>query len=1089
MQNMRALTVVLSLTMASGYIFSQAMDGNLVVRVADQTDRVIVDAGLELLNSATGTALRGTTDDAGQNLFRNVLPGEYVLTVHKDGFSPATVKHISVELNNTATALVKLTLANVETNVNVIDAPVLIDTTSIQIQAVYQSAQVMNSPAAGLPLGALNLSLFSAGVASSGALGVGEGPSVGGQRPRANSFTIEGVDNNQKDLTLHNVDVPREAVAEISILQNQFSAEFGNGSGAQINTVIRGGGNQVHGALYDYLMNRHMNAVDESFARQGIRSNPRFDSNMLGASLGGPIVKDKLFYYSLFQYNPIGQAATPSSAVLSPTAAGYSQLSQMVGVSQTNLNILKTYLAPAPTASTTTDVAGREIPIGTLPIVQPSYSNLYSSLSSLDYTISGTDQLRGRYIYTNKGGYSSDTLPILPAFFQGENIRQHLVSLGEFHTFSSTLLNELRAGFSRNDDGIPAGNAIFPGLDAFPNLVIQNDLNVQIGPFSQAPQQRVQNTYQLIDNLSWTAGRHQFKFGWEGRKYISSTSFTSSVRGNYQYSDLDLFLRDVSPDVVAERTVGSSPFPGNQLATSWFANDQIRFRTNLTLTLGVRYEYQGILAGDKLQALNALASVPGLIDFRAPKAQTNDFAPRVGIAYSPGHSGKTTVRTGFGLAYDKYFDNLSLNTKPPELESTVTLDPKAAIPNFLANGGIRSTARSNTFATPQDARDATSGYITDRLIPYAINWNFGVQQVLFDDYALEVRYLGTRGVHLPTQTRMNIVSVVTPDRYLPTYLQQPDAATLANLRYSLDDLNGIPPIGQAWLPYFNQGPITAFPFRGNSTYNGLAVELSRRFARGLFFKGAYTWSHNIDDSTADVASTLLAPRRPENYDDMRSERASSFLDRRQRFTMAWTYETPWYSHSQNRFLRQVLGNYSLSGTYIYESPQLVTVQSGLDANLNFDSAGDRAIVNVNGVPNTGSGVYAIDRLGNRLDFGAPATVAYVAQNPNAQYILTGLGARSTSGRNTLPTRPIDDVDLAVKKAFSLSERWRLEVGAEAFNALNHPQYTPGFVNNVQFHPGLDTRNNLIPGNPMFNRSDLAYASNARSIQLFARMQF
>ena len=535
--------MVLSLLMASGHLFAQATDGNLVVRVTDQTDHVIVGTSLELSNSATGTALRATTDDAGQSLFRNVLPGEYELLVRKDGFSPATLKRISIELNSNATASVKLAIAHAETSIDVVDSPVLIDTTSVQIQAVYQSAQVLDSPAAGLPLAALNLSLYSAGVASSGALGVGEGPSVGGQRPRSNSFTIEGVDNNQKDLTLHNLDVPREAVAEISILQNQFLAEFGNGSGAQINTVIRGGSNQMHGALYEYMMNRHLNAVDQSFARQGILSNPRFDSNMLGASIGGPLVKDKLFYYSLFQYNPSGQAGTPSSAVLSPTAEGYGQLSRFTDVSQTNLNVLKTYLPPAPTASATTQVDSQEIPIGTLPIIQPSYSNLYSSLTSMDYTISGTDQLRGRYIYANRSGFSTDTLPMLPAFFQGENIRQHLISLGEFHTFSSRVLNEFRAGFSRNDDGIPAGNAAFPGLDAFPNLVIQNDLNAQIGPFSQAPQQRVQNGYQLIDNLSWTHGRHQLKFGGEGRKYISSTSFTSSVRGNYQYSTLDGFLR------------------------------------------------------------------------------------------------------------------------------------------------------------------------------------------------------------------------------------------------------------------------------------------------------------------------------------------------------------------------------------------------------------------------------------------------------------------------------------------------------------------------------------------------------------------
>jgi hypothetical protein len=265
--------------------------------------------------------------------------------------------------------------------------------------------------------------------------------------------------------------------------------------------------------------------------------------------------------------------------------------------------------------------------------------------------------------------------------------------------------------------------------------------------------------------------------------------------------------------------------------------------------------------------------------------------------------------------------------------------------------------------------------------------------------------------------------------------------------------------------------------------------MTRRFARGLYFKGAYTWSHNIDDSTADLASTLLSPRRAEDSSDLRRERATSFLDRRHRLTFTWTYDTPWFSRSSNRFLRNVVGNYAFSGAYTYESPQFVTVQSGIDSNLNFDSAGDRAIVNTNGVVGTGSDVYGIDRAGNRVSSGSASTVAYVAADPNAQYIVAGLGARSTSGRNTLPTRPINNTDISVKKIIAVGEGRRLEVGAQAFNSLNHPQYTPGSINTVQFRPGLNTRNNLIPGNSMFNRPDLAYASNARFLQLFARLQF
>ena len=167
-------------------------------------------------------------------------------------------------------------------------------------------------PAASLALGALNLSLLNAGVASSGGIGSGEGPSVGGLRPRSNNFTVEGVDNNSKYVTGHIIDIPNEAVQEFSSLQNTFSAEFGNGGGGQFNQVLRNGGNQFHGAAYEYLANRNLNAVDQAFARIGVLSNPRFDSNVFGGSIGGPILKNKLFFYGLYQYNPTGQATTPS---------------------------------------------------------------------------------------------------------------------------------------------------------------------------------------------------------------------------------------------------------------------------------------------------------------------------------------------------------------------------------------------------------------------------------------------------------------------------------------------------------------------------------------------------------------------------------------------------------------------------------------------------------------------------------------------------------------------------------------------------------------------------------------------------------
>ena len=362
-------------------------------------------------------------------------------------------------------------------------------------------------------------------------------------------------------------------------------------------------------------------------------------------------------------------------------------------------------------------------------------------------------------------GFSTSTLPALPAFFLGRTTTQKLFALSEFHSFSPTVLNEFRFGYNRYNDDIPAGDFQFPGLDVFPNITIEQDLNLQLGPFDGAPQSGIINTYQLIDNVSWMKGRHSFKFGWEGRKYIAPQTFTQRVRGDYGYSTLSQYLLDLQPDLIAERNVGGAPYDGNQINTSFFAQDGFHLRQNLTLNLGVRYEYKGIPKGDKLQQLNAISSVPGLLDFRVPKAQKLNFVPRLGIAYSPGTSGRTSIRAGFGMAYDKYFDNLGLLSTPPQVSSTVHLDPSANAANFLKNGGILPSAAGVNCSSAQDCRDNTSGYIYDQKLPYSIQWNLGVEHVFHRDYTANVRYLGTRGVHLFTQSIINASSVVTPTRY------------------------------------------------------------------------------------------------------------------------------------------------------------------------------------------------------------------------------------------------------------------------------------------------------------------------------------
>lgn len=1065
-------------------IWGQTIDGDVVGTVFDATGAAVTNAQVGLESTSTGVKITAKTGADGSYRFSNVPVGGYTVTVDAPSFAAAVVRGVEVELNKTATVNATLQPAAQQTNVNVVEAPFLLDTTTAQISSTFDSRAVEDlAVSTNAGNAALNLSLLSGGVASSGGVGAGVGPAVGGQRPRDNNFTVEGVDDNRKDTTGPTTYVPSDGVAEFSLLQNQYSAEFGHSAGGQFNTIIKNGTNDLHGSLFEYLQNRDLNAVDQSLARQGILSNPRYDNNRFGGEVGGPIRKNKLFYYGLFSANPVGYASTLSTAIDAPTAAGYQMLAMTPGVSQTNLGVLEKYLPAAPVASAaagTSTVGNTVVPLGISPVLAPSYYNFYNWLASIDYTISSTDQLRGRYVdnYLSK----IDTNADLPAFWNPELTTDELVSLSEFHTFRPNLLNELRLAYSRYDNSNQVPNIQFPGMNEFPNIAIWYDLGVQIGPDPDAPQTLAQNSYQLIDNVSWIKGHHEVKFGVDLRDQIQANTFIPDQRGDYEYTTMQPFLLDQTPDYIVQRAAGTMPYSGDATAYYAFINDNWRVTHNLTLNLGLRYEYNGVSQSMRDFALNSVADVPGVIGFFAPQAQKLNFAPRFGFAYSPGHQATTTIRGGFGMGYDPIFDNVGMNVRPPQDTSTIVGYPEVS--GFLANGGIPASVLPAS-PTLAQIRAATTGWLPNQMLGYAMNWSLGVQHEFAHDFTLEVRDLGTKGVHLLEQTELNRDAVVTPDLYLPTYLTMPSQATLNSLPVTLTQLKALEKSNNPLAPYGFTNTITSYEPLGNSIYEGVATELRKRFSHRVQFLGAYTWSHLRDDSTAEINTTALTPRRPQDFGNLKSEWADSALDHPNRATATWIWETPWFSSPQNRFLHNVLGGYELTGSYIVESGELVTAQSGDDANLNGDSVADRTIINPNGVAGTGSGV-------TPLTNSAGATVAYLANNPNAQYIVAGSGALANAGRNTLETPRINNWDLSASKRFSLRERYSLQLRADFFNAFNHPQYTAGLLDDIS--PVTHTSSefpigSLIPGNPLFGQWNQVFSSNARYIQLGVKFWF
>jgi hypothetical protein len=270
--------------------------------------------------------------------------------------------------------------------------------------------------------------------------------------------------------------------------------------------------------------------------------------------------------------------------------------------------------------------------------------------------------------------------------------------------------------------------------------------------------------------------------------------------------------------------------------------------------------------------------------------------------------------------------------------------------------------------------------------------------------------------------------------------------------------------------------------------------VTRRFAEGFQLTAAYTWSHLIDDTTAEVFSTVLSPRRVEDFQNLRRDRADSALDRRHRFVTSFIYELPWFRNHSNGFVRTVLGGFNFSGTYTAESGQKATVLSGIDSNGNGDAASDRAIRNPNGVRGTGSTVTALCQvISNCNAEGAGPIVGYLADNPNAEYIRAGTGAESNSARNTLQLPGINNLDFSVFKNFNWGESRKIQLRADFFNALNHPQYIPGSPNDVQpvGTTGVGQVNTITAANLLttFNQPDRVFSSNPRVIQLGVKLSF
>jgi hypothetical protein len=1072
--------------------FGQATGGALTGTVTDGTGAVVPNATVTILNKQTGLKLTTQSSNAGTYNFPNVLGGDYTLSINAANFASVTAD-VTVALNQTSTVDITLLPGGVQAAVEVnVSGDPLVQTETSQLGQTFGTRQVTDLPIFGnqnqLAVLAPNVSERSAGV-------LGSGGTVGGTRPRGNAFTVDGVDNNDSQVTGPINSVIQDSVQEFTLLTNNYNAEFGGGTGGQFNTVTKSGGNRFAGSVFYYGQRERFNAPTsqtiDALRSGSITNKPRYSDDRYGFTFGGPVIKNKLFFFTAYERKQTLSAGSTYSFV-APTSEGLNRIAALPGASPFVVDLLRRFTQPALSASfvrpvlapvslNCADTPGNAncIPFGQATVTAPNNLLNNQYLINIDYVPNTKQQFRFRYNDQRTGaeqvgGSQGGALSIFNNLL---DFKSKLFSATWIDTINAQFVNDLRLSFRDHTQDFPLKN---PEVRTLPTFV-DAETGIDFGPGGVLPQGTpVDQSYQVFDALNYVHDSHSFKFGGEFRDLIVKSLFLPRQRGDYIYSSFDELISDSVPSFSALRGVGSAEFVGNQQFFSAFAQDDWKARPNLTLNLGLRYEYATLPRSSRLQALNSIANVPGVIDFGVPKTSKLNFAPRIGVAYSPewksgvgrflfGDQGQSSLRANFAVSYYTNFQNLSLLALPPQIQSELNPLSAGIDPNrpFLENGGL--PGELPPVVDVETARRLTQTRIPDQLSPYSISFDLGYQREISKSTAIEFRYLHTNGYRLPVQIRLN--AGIVPDNIgLPTFLTAPSQADLSGLQKTLADINAERRFALASFGF--AGNVTQHSLVGHSEYDAGSVSLTRRFAKDLSFTASYTFSKTIDDSTNELNSSAINPRRPQNSFDLKNERGLSALDIPHRFVASVLYDIPFFKRAKNEWQKTFFGGWQVNAIFQAQSGQPFTPLSGTDSNGDGDAAGDRTVINPNGITGTGSPVRAIDALGNFIALGSPETVAYVAVNPNAQFIQAGPGVIATAGRNILRSKGFARTDASFLKNFRFTDTMNLQFGAEIFDLFNQKPRTVGVLSPVGTAigaPGLQTNTSFANVNsPNFN---------------------
>ena len=1024
--------------------FAQATSSAISGVVRDNSQAVISGAAVVVTNSDTGTTRQATTDAQGRYRVGEMQPGTYQISVAAAGFAKETRRNIVLAVGQEQALNFELQVGAVEQEVTVTSAAPMVETTSASVAALVSQEALRELPLNGrsfTDLITLQTGAYQPTNAAQATTNYGNGPqlSVAGARSDANNFMIDGTDmsgaSNNTPGSAAGVQLGVDAIREYQVIASNPKAEYGRNAGAVINAVSRSGTNDLHGSAFEFLRN---SALDARQFFDG-KSVPPFKRNQFGFTLGGPIHKDKTFYF--FAYEGLRQSLSQTFVYNVPTADAHKGiLSPPLSTPNAPPTVVQINSRVAPYLALYPLPNGQELGGGvaqySTPVVQPTQDNFGSG--RIDHNFSANDFFFGRY--TVDRGHSNTASQFLSNF--DLNTTNQYLTLQEDHIFSSNRLNTFRAGFNRTQNlglplSVPGGEKLgFTPGQPMGSLNVGGLSVMGPGPILQVDS--TQTAFQYSDDLTYTRGAHAMKFGALAERFQWNSQKPTYLQGTVTFTNLQNFLQGGPTGFAATLMLPNSDTDRGIRSTllGFYAQDDYKVTPNLLLSYGLRWEFTTGMneVNGKISYLAKGPLVSTLSDLK-PGSWQNHIAllePRLGFNWSPGGNQKTALSGGVGIFHNQLLNNtqVSFRSQLPFYQRGQAFNANASttFPDLLAVFAFNGIAFSDT--RHFDYYNFKS--------PTMYRANFGVQRQLPGNIVLRVGYVGSLGRHLARRQQLNLYPqpITRPDGSLFFPCGPTVTATCPN------------PVPQAINP--NYTLIEWMSSDVNSSYNALNVSLEKRFSRGLTFKASYTWSKSIDDQSASESNYSGNQVDGEWGPDRSLDRAQSSFNVPQAFVGNWLYELPFGSGkswlNSGALTNAILGGWQIGG--------ILTVQGGVPMTIANTATYPGYSVPLSGAsrPNLKPGVDV-----SKFTSGTTAGCTGVAAGrklgtPALWYDPCGFsvpaaGTLGNASRNLLLGPGITTLNFTASKSFPIGERVHLQFRGEFFNLLNHTNFgipgTPG----------------------------------------------